>query len=137
MKANKIVLILVVLVLLLVSMSLLFYSGLIPTSISPIAYERLNYSHLKTLSEIVNLATNDTTPEKWNLAVFQKYADNIEDFIYELPDKQRYSIYPRPISNLQIILSGNKKDELGMIWAITEKGDLIKIPADLMKSKVK
>jgi len=122
-----------IVILLALAWSLLNISGLIPTAISPIAYEHVNYSNLKSLSEIVILAAEENTEIKWDRDVFSKYSNSVSQLMSELPDKQQYAIYMNPVTELNIIISGHKKDDLGMIWAVTDKGRIIKIPAFAIK----
>jgi len=113
--------------------SLLCVSGAIPTFISPIAYERLNYSNLQALSETIRLIKKDTKSVEWDIYVLEQHIENTEALLYELPERRQYTIHREPISDLCIIISGHKKDRLGMIWAVTDTGHVMKIPRDAIR----
>lgn len=133
---TTILIVISIIILIAFAWGLINVSGILPTAISPIAYERLNYSNLRALSEIVILIKKDTPDVKWDIELFNKYSDNNQNIMCELPNKQQYSIYIKPVSDFNIIISGHKMDEFDMIWAVTDKGDVIKISASELKLPV-
>jgi len=91
------------------------------------AYEKLNRSNLKTISELLIPLKKDQAGLSWE--VLKNY-DFINEIKYELPSNIPFTMYETPQGKLHIIVSGNTKDRMGMLWGLTADGNVIKYFAE-------
>ncbi len=100
------------------------------TRAGPEAIENLNHSNLHVLGKLVRDSTVSIGKPPASWAELQTYAEQrnygLDGLRYEVPGKEPFEIRT-PYEVGRIVVFGTKRDHVGMVWAITEHGHVLKV----------
>jgi len=98
---------------------------------SPEAYERRNYIHLGMLGELLQAAqrSGQDALQSWEaLAPYEAEAGvSIDDVKLEAPAGRPYEFLRQDIELGRVVIIGHQQSSLGMVWAVTDRGYVIRI----------
>jgi len=103
------------------------------------AYGRMNRESLRLLAELRREAVLKKESDKVTMQDMEDAGHEtgiqLRQLLRERPGGTSFSLLPIPQPAGDVVLLGTKEDAMGLVWAATENGTVIKVPVHFMRDK--